>query len=222
MKGAIVRRRVTLSFDNGPDPDVTPMVLEELAARGLTAWFCLVGRQLRRDGGPELARRILDAGHLVANHSLTHVTPLGEDPSSEHARAEVGEMHDLLDDLVGEWGERWFRPFGRGGLLGHHVFSEASLQLFADLEYSVVLWNSVPRDWEDIDGWVDSALADIDALEHTVLVLHDLPTGAMAHLSRFLDLLEERGIDVTTELPESCVPVRGGRPTADLAELTTA
>lgn len=215
-------RRVTLTFDNGPHPDVTPMVLDELASRGLTAWFCLVGRQLRHDGGPELARRTHDAGHRLVNHSLTHVTALGDDPSVDHARAEVLEMHNLLEDLVGEWGEQWFRPFGRGGSLGPRIFSQASLQLFADLDYSVMLWNSVPRDWEDIDGWVESALSDIDTLRHTVVVLHDLPTGAMAHLPRFLDLVEQRGIEITAELPHDCVPIRRGRPTTDLTALTTA
>jgi len=216
------QRRVTLTFDNGPHRDVTPMVLDELAARDLTAWFCVIGRQLRHDDGPELAGRILDAGHRVVNHSLTHVTPLGDDPSWDHARTEVLEMHHLLADVCGELSERWFRPFGRGGSLGPHLFSQASLELFADLDYSVVLWNSVPRDWEDIDGWVDSALRDVSTLAHTVLVLHDVPTGAMNHLPRFLDLLEQREVDITAELPHDCVPVRQGRPTTDLTELTTA
>jgi peptidoglycan-N-acetylglucosamine deacetylase len=215
-------RRVTLTFDNGPHREVTPLVLDELSGRGLPAVFCLIGRQLRLDGGSELARRIVDDGHRVVNHSLTHTTPLGEDPSADHARSEVLGMHHLLDDLVGDWGERWFRPFGRGGSLGQHVFSPASLQLLAELDYSVLLWNSVPRDWEDTEGWVDTALRDIEHHRHTVVVLHDLPTGAMAHLPRFLDLLEQRGIDITAELPDSCAPFLWGTPATDFSQLTSA
>ena len=44
--------RLTLTFDNGPSTEVTPFVLDELAARDLAAYFFVVGRQLRRDGVP--------------------------------------------------------------------------------------------------------------------------------------------------------------------------
>jgi peptidoglycan/xylan/chitin deacetylase (PgdA/CDA1 family) len=64
-----------------------------------------------------------------------------------------------------------------------------------------VLWSSVPRDWEDPEGWVDAALADVERLDHAVVVLHDLPTGAMAALPRFLDSLEARGMSIVQDFP---------------------
>ena len=97
-------KRVTLTFDNGPSADVTPFVLDQLAERGLPAWFCVVGSQLKRAGGSELALRALDEGHLLANHSLTHGVPLGDDPTEEHAAREVAEMHDLMEQTLGDWG----------------------------------------------------------------------------------------------------------------------
>jgi hypothetical protein len=73
-----------------------------------------------------------------------------------------------------------------------------------------VLWNSVPRDWADPVEWIDRALADVRAREHTVVVVHDLPTGAMDHLPRFLDELDRTGVAVTDGLPDDCVPIIDG------------
>src|ERR671927_129876 len=56
--------------------------------------------------------------------------------------------------------------------------------------YSVVLWDRLPRDWEDPDGWVERALT----ASGSVLVLHDVPTGAMDRLETFLDRAQEAGI----------------------------
>ena len=218
----MTRHRLTLTFDNGPSAETTAGVLDLLRDRGLAAWFCVVGERVAAPGGAELVRRTLDEGHRIVNHSMTHQVPLGDDPSADHAYREIVEAGGVLDEAVGQWGARWFRPFGRGGLLGPHVFSDPALALFREHGYSVVLWNSVPRDWEDHEGWVDTALRDIDGHDHTVVVLHDLPTGAMEHLPRFLDEVAARDVEVTLDLPPDCVPVASGEPQWDLGDLTAA
>ena len=113
--------------------------------------------------------------------------------------------------------ERLFRPFGRGGLLVPHLLSPAAADHLVAEDYTVVLWNSVPRDLEDATGWSERALADLDRNDHVVLVLHDLPTGAMYHLPAFLDRVAGDGVEVTLELPDSCVPIRRGVPADSLA-----
>jgi len=214
---------VTLTFDNGPSVKTTPQVLDVLKERNLTAYFCLVGLQLEAGQAQlDIAKDTLARGHHLVNHSFTHGVALGDDISDVHASHEVTDMHDLLEEKLGDWGIRWFRPFGRGGELGKHIFSVPAVQQLQALEYSVLLWNSVPRDWEDIDGWLETALADIDNQDHTVVVLHDLNTGAMKHLPRFLDTLLERGDTITTELPAACTPIIGGErqwSKSDFAEL---
>ena len=73
--------RITLTFDNGPTPSVTPGVLGELASRGLSAYFCLVGRQLQKGQEQvDIALEALSSGHRLVNHSLTHGVALGDDP----------------------------------------------------------------------------------------------------------------------------------------------
>lgn len=203
---------VTLTFDNGPTVDTTPLVLNQLKARGLSAYFCLVGSQLAKGKEQvDIAKETLKLGHKLVNHSLTHNIALGDNPCFAHASREIKAAHSLLNDQLGDWGEHWFRPFGRGGEMGRHLLSKHAVQDLETLDYSLLLWNSVPRDWEDTHGWVNTALNDIEAQGHTVIVLHDLNTGAMDQLGKFLDALLERGDIVTQDLPANCVPMRTGK-----------
>lgn len=207
--------RVCLSFDNGPDPEGTPRVLDALADHGARAAFFVLGRQLERPGGLALARRIRDAGHRLGNHSFSHETPLGLDPRPDAASREIAATERLLDEV---WdGPRWFRPFGGGGALGPHLLSPASVAYLCEHRYTCVLWSSVPRDWEDAEGWVARALADIGAAEHTLLVLHDAAPAAMVHLGRFLAALAAHGHTITEELPPACLPIVEGEPRLPLA-----
>ena len=212
-------KRVTLTFDNGPTEKTTPFVLAELAERDLLAYFCVVGTQLQSERQVEITRHAFTLGHKIVNHSLTHLVPLGDEPTMQHARAEIADMHALMREKLGFWGEHWFRPFGRGGAIGPHIFSTSALSLFEEFHYSVLLWNSVPRDWEDPKGWVEICLKEIDQHEHTVVVLHDLDTGAMEPLPYFLDELLKLEIEITQELPDECIPIRAGKPSFAQAQL---
>ena len=208
--------RVTLSFDNGPSR-ATAQVLDVLRARGVRASFFVVGEQLRRPGARALAERAVAEGHRLGNHSLTHATPLGVADDAADAEREIDAMQALLGDLVP--GERFFRPFGGGGIIDGNLLGRRAIERLVQGEYTCVLWNSVPRDWENPQGWPEVCVADVSARPWSLVVLHDLPTGAMARLPVFLDALEARGIELSHELPDECVPIRCGKPTASFAAL---
>lgn len=69
-EAARLRGEVALTFDDGPDPDVTPQVLDLLAAHNVRATFFCIGQ--RAAAHPELCRALVDAGHEVANHGHRH------------------------------------------------------------------------------------------------------------------------------------------------------
>ena len=103
---------VSLTFDNGPDPAVTPRVLDLLAARGIKATFFVVGEKLARHR--HLAERAQAEGHWIGNHTYTHAAPFGVQDAST-ARAEIERTQELLDGLGHP--DRLFRPMGGGGRL---------------------------------------------------------------------------------------------------------
>ena len=74
-----------------------------------------------------------------------------------------------------------------------------------------MLWSALPRDWQDPDGWVERALDQVSAIPWSLMVLHDLPTGAMRHLDRFLEAIEARGGRLRQDLPPDCTPMIDGK-----------
>jgi peptidoglycan/xylan/chitin deacetylase (PgdA/CDA1 family) len=202
-------RRVTLTFDNGPTPGVTDQVLDILAERSLRAIFFVVANRVEGDAAARaLLTRMVGDCHRVGNHSLTHGRPLGELRERETI-AEIATARDILREFTGE--NFLFRPWGTEGQLDRRCLNRSAVNYLVSGKHTCVLWNSVPRDWADPGGWVARALADIRAREHTVVVIHDLPSGAMGALPRFLDELHRKGVAVTAELPTECVPIVDGR-----------
>jgi peptidoglycan/xylan/chitin deacetylase (PgdA/CDA1 family) len=205
---------VTLSFDNGPEPEVTPAVLDVLRARGLRATFFVLGHKLAARRA--LAERARAEGHWIGNHTWSHAAPLG-DAAPGVAEDEIGRAQALIGDLAHP--DRLFRPQGGGGAVGPHLLNGAALRHLQAGRYTCVTWTAVPGDFRDPDGWVDRALAM--CASRTALVLHDLPNGAMRHLDRFLGLLADRGTRFVQDFPEDCVLLRRGQPTRDLSGFVT-
>ena len=98
---------------------------------------------------------------------------------------------------------RWPRKSSNSGCGQSFPLSRAAAALLQAGGYTCVLWNAIPRDWADPDGWVDTALAQLAQQSWTLMVLHDLPSGAMRHLDRFLGVL-----GVVREVPQEGVRVR--------------
>ncbi len=209
--------KLTLSFDNGPDPEVTPRVLDLLARRGLRAHFFVLGKQVATAAGRRLVERAHAEGHLLGNHTYTHEVPLGDDPRPDAPTREIAATQVLLDEVAA--GARRFRPFGGGGAIGPHLLSPAAVEHLCAGGFTCVLWNSVPRDWIEPEAWAARALADLDARDHTVLVLHDVAGACLSGLDGFLAGAVERGAEFVLDLPLACTPIVDGRPTTALGPL---
>jgi peptidoglycan/xylan/chitin deacetylase (PgdA/CDA1 family) len=206
---------ICLSFDNGPEPEVTPGVLAVLARRRITAMFFVIGEKLREPKARALAARARDEGHLIGNHTLTHGAPLGRRSAAE-AIDEISETDTLIGDLAAP--ERFFRPNGGGGALGAHLLNGTAARHLMAEQATMVLWNAVPGDFRDADGWPATAHAMLKAARDPVmLVLHDLPNGAMRRLDRFLGEVQDQGWHFRADPPPCCVPLRRGIPGPDFA-----
>jgi peptidoglycan/xylan/chitin deacetylase (PgdA/CDA1 family) len=210
---------IALSFDNGPDSQTTPLVLDILARREIPALFCVLGERLARPELRRITERAHDEGHWIANHTYTHSVPLGRVLNPRRVRREIDLTQRLLGDLAHP--DRLFRPFGGGGNLDERLLNDAAVEHLVEGGYTCVTWNAVPGDWKDPEGWLPRALEQCREIEHPLLVLHDLPTGAMAHLETFLDTALQEGARFVRELPESCLPIVRGEVTDALDGLVS-
>jgi peptidoglycan-N-acetylglucosamine deacetylase len=203
--------KVTLTFDNGPESQATPLVLDCLGQHGIRSTFFVLGRKVSTPAGLELARRASREGHWIGNHTWSHVGRLGEG-TREVALEEFERTEQALS-----WIDKsvqtvpLFRPRGGAGKLGRGLLHPAVVERLTLGEYTCVLWNSVPGDYRDPDGWMDRALADCRTREWSLVVLHDLPNGAMQHLDAFLKKLRDDGHQFTQEFPPECTPIVGGK-----------
>lgn len=198
---------ITLSFDNGPDPDVTPLVLDTLKRHDLRTTFFVLGDKLR--DRRRLCERARAEGHWIGNHTYNHLVPLGMSAEPGIATGEIARTEALIGDLAHE--RRFFRPFGGGGLLDQRLLNREALSHLQSESYTCILWNAIPEDWAYPDSWVDRALALCSAQEHALIVLHDLPTGAMHKLDRFIGTARDRGARFQQDFPAACVPIERGR-----------
>ena len=201
-------KKLTLSFDNGPSAEVTPYVLDLLAERGFPASFFVCGKNLADPKLRALAERAKEHGHRIGNHTFSHTVQFGlsEDPSAPEQ--EIGRTQALLGDLASP--EKLFRPYGGGGIIGSRLWNRTAVNYLCAGRYTCVLWNSVPRDWEDITGWPERALEDIASKDWTLMVLHDLPTGAMQQLPRFLGQVAQTDVEIVADFPPECIPIYCG------------
>jgi peptidoglycan-N-acetylglucosamine deacetylase len=126
---------VALTFDDGPDPDGTPAVLETLASLGWRATFFLLGSQVRRY--PEIARLVVDAGHEVAVHGTIHRNHLIRTPPGirRDLRFAAREITEVTGARL-----RWFRP-------PYGVLSAGTFWAARDVGLTPVLWTAWGRDW---------------------------------------------------------------------------
>jgi peptidoglycan/xylan/chitin deacetylase (PgdA/CDA1 family) len=209
---------VTLSFDNGPEPQITPHVLDTLAKHSVKASFFVIGRKVMTSQGRDLAMRASAEGHWVGNHTFSHTTPLGE-LDREAALREFDQAEEALSWLHQK--PRLFRPYGRAGKLGKHLLHPAVVERLVEGRFSAVIWNSVPGDWRDPEGWVETALAEGKTRSHSLIVLHDQPKAALQHLDRFLTTLRDMGVIIVQEFPDECVPIREGRIVTPMEPWTT-
>lgn len=100
---------VALTFDDGPDADSTPRVLDLLKRYDVRATFFVVGEQARQN--PELIHRMVAEGHTVANHSYYHL-PQSTLWSSQRYTEELFRCNDVVAHLTGLWMRLYRPPFG--------------------------------------------------------------------------------------------------------------
>lgn len=124
-----------LTFDDGPWPGGTEPVLQILAKEEVHATFFVLGANVSRY--PALARRIVDEGHNLGNHTWSHRTNRGT--PADLARREIGGTQKVIREFVGVEA-RWFRP--PGGMMSPHMLAEVRAQ-----GLSPVWWTVDPWDW---------------------------------------------------------------------------
>lgn len=149
-------KSVWLTFDDGPVPEATPFVLEELARYDAKATFFMVGENARRY--PELVEMVLSGGHTIGNHTYHHLN--GRKVSAEEYLADVAKAAEVIES-------RWMRP-------PHGWIGRRAMRTLREQAYRPVMYDVVTRDYsqrQSSQGVVD--VVKRLTRDGSIIVMHD-------------------------------------------------
>ena len=159
---AASRRQVALTFDDGPDPEVTPRVLDLLDAAGARATFFVIGERVL--AAPALAREIVARGHALANHSAAHRHDFSLRGPARLER-EIARAQHILADVAGVRAHCFRAPAGLRNALLDPVLHRLNLHL--------VSWTR--RGYDTREGSAERVLARLvrELAAGDIVLLHD-------------------------------------------------
>lgn len=153
---------IALTFDDGPDPIYTEMILDVLKENDVKATFFLVGNKLKEN--PGIAERIFEEGHCLANHTYTHIDL--KKKSFKEIYSEIQQTEQLLVNICGV-SSKLFRP-----PWGHITSSEK--QALEKYGYKIVLWDVNSRDYKSgitVKEIVNNVMKNIGG--NRIILFHD-------------------------------------------------
>ncbi|MFZ5827908.1 MAG: polysaccharide deacetylase family protein [Bacillota bacterium] len=180
-------RAVALTYDAGSGADGAAAILDTLQKHGLTSTFFLTGKWVERY--PELAKRIADEGHEIANHTYSH--PDLTKISDEEVLQQVRDGEEAIRKVTGKETRPLFRePYG--------AFSEHARKLIRQAGYSYsVYWDVDTLDWQ-FPGVETLVSRIMKAQGGSIVLMHlNVPDTAVAS-DQAIPLLREQGYDLVT------------------------
>jgi peptidoglycan/xylan/chitin deacetylase (PgdA/CDA1 family) len=167
--------RIALTFDDGPTPGLTELILDRLKARSLVATFFMIGQNAA--AAPELVRRVFSEGHAVGNHTYTH-PKLGDLPDAQ-VESELARTQDILAEILNHLPTALRPPYG--------LFRKNQAPLARKLGLRVVLWSVDSRDWAQPgeDKITETILSQTKG--GSIILCHELHRQTADCLDRVLD-----------------------------------
>lgn len=134
------RKEVALTFDDGPDEEFTPKVLDQLAKVNVKATFFIFGR--RGERFPEVLRRIVREGHIVGNHTYTHPNLTKLKP--EQVRFQLERTDEVIRRVTGKTPALFRPPYG--------AINDTVIREVIRLKKKIIFWNVDSLDWMQLNA----------------------------------------------------------------------
>lgn len=179
-RGSRKKRRVALTFDDGPDADSTPQLLELLRFEKVPAAFFCIGRRVEEN--PSLAAQIVQDGHLIGNHSFAH-SNLTNFYSCARLQKELAQAQTAVEKATGVR-PKFFRP--PIGLSNPNTFRAARNQDLRVIGWSIRSFDTVLRDPNNIAGGI---VKEVEP--GAIILLHDGRIPAARLVTTVKSLLDE-------------------------------
>ena len=176
-------KKVALTFDDGPNPEYTGMLLDGLKERNVKATFFVLGSEVELY--PELVRRASEEGHLIGVHAYKHVN------LRQLSDAEAVEQVDRTNGAI-------YRATGQHASYIRPPYGCWKDELDYEVQMVEVLWDIDPRDWATTssDLVVQRVLGEVE--ENSIILLHDASKSSVQAAFAIIDTLQKQGYTFVT------------------------
>lgn len=190
MEQSQVHPEVALTFDDGPSPKYTPLLLDGLKERNVRATFFLLGKNVKEN--QELVQRMQAEGHLLGNHTYNHVQ-LNKIPETT-ARQEILKTNNEIYEATGKYPEYMRPPYGAW---------KKNMELC--VEMLPVFWDIDTLDWksQNVDAILKAAGEEPE--DGSIILMHDEYQTSVEAALLLIDRLKEKGYEFVT-VDELIVP----------------
>ena len=176
------RKAVALTFDDGPNPNTTPIALELLKKYNAKGTFFMVGKAVA--GNEEIIKQVVAEGHQIGNHSWSH--PLLTKISLEQAKSQINDTTEALKKASGQDVHIMRPPYG-----GINVAIQAAV------DQSFILWDVDTLDWKNRN--TASIMKEVrKARPGSIILMHDVHQTSINALPTVLQYLTEQGFELVT------------------------
>ncbi|XJS10403.1 polysaccharide deacetylase family protein [Aerococcaceae bacterium WGS1372] len=178
--------KVSLTFDDGPNMEYTPQILDILGKYNIKATFFVYGAYV--DEYPDMAQRIVDEGHILGNHSYSH--PNFSEISDEEVIQQIEWTQESIYDATGYEAFLYRMPFGAGGPRVVNLLSD----------YTSIIWNLDSLDWhlQDADAIYENVMANMS--NDALILMHDTGQYTVDAVARFVPELLEKGYEFVSPM----------------------
>lgn len=200
---------IILTFDDGPSPGVTNRILDILLDYDIKATFFVIGNKVKAH--PELMKRILDEGHIVGNHSMTHSPLKNLDPIlwEKKVRSEVLDAHEVIFPYMGNNRHFYFRApeaawaqkyasFLNTDPVGKEYVGPILWDIGGEIEYRNGKYLQA-ADWAcwskkiSVNDCMSGYLYEARKRKGGVVLMHDLRHQSVEMLAKMIPVLEDEG-----------------------------
>jgi len=190
MEQSQAHPEVALTFDDGPSPKYTPLLLDGLKERNVRATFFLLGKNVKEN--QELVQRMQAEGHLLGNHTYNHIQ-LNKIPETT-ARQEILKTNNEIYEATGKYPEYMRPPYGAW---------KKNMELC--VEMLPVFWDIDTLDWksQNVDAILKAAGEEPE--DGSIILMHDEYQTSVEAALLLIDRLKEKGYEFVT-VDELIVP----------------
>jgi peptidoglycan-N-acetylglucosamine deacetylase len=168
---------IVLTFDDGPNPNTTPKLLDFFGENNIKVIFFVIGKRIITEHGLSVLRRAHLEGHIIGNHTFSHHNLVKL--TKHKIRDEILRNHELICKYTGTC-DLFRPPYGSTNRIVKQVLKE--------LGYTQIFWNVDTMDWKyRIDCyWIDYGMKQLLPRINNIILMHDIYHTTVDNINNFI------------------------------------